>query len=118
MEFLFYANYKNICTIFAGCIYTTKPIDSSFIWQARKGFYRESRIYSSVLSGIPKHSERPYNISLDTAYFSNLSSTSFIFVSIYSSTTSILLNVYLYFLNFLCNQPDIQYCALCKLDCL
>ena len=59
-----------------------------------------------------------YNISLDTASFSSLSSTSFIFISIYSSTTSILLNVYLYLLNFLCNQPDIQDYALCKLDCL
>ena len=28
------------------------------------------------------------------------------------------LNVSLYLLNFLCNQPDIQYYALCKLDCL
>ena len=32
--------------------------------------------------------------------------------------SSILLNGYLYLLNFLCNQPDIQYYALCKLDCL
>ena len=118
MEFLFYANYKNICTILVGCINTTKPTDSSFYMTSKKIFFCESRIYSSMLSSIPNHSERSYNISLDIAYFSNLSSTSFIFISIYSSTTSILLNVYLCFLNSLCNQLDIRYCALCKLDCL
>ena len=30
----------------------------------------------------------------------------------------LLLNIYLYFLNFLCIQPDIHYYALYKLDCL
>ena len=117
MEFLFYANYKNICAILAGCINTTKPTDSSFMRQARKGFSCKSQytllcflVFQTILKG--------HIIFFDAPSFSSLSSTSFIFVSIYSSTTSMLLNVCLYFLNFLYNQPDIQYCALCKLDCL